>query len=79
MSNDCRIVDSIFGRYVVSLLGGFSINNIEIKVGTISGYLSAVKNHYKAHSYDKPCLKGDNSDADRLLREQKEFEGASAE
>jgi len=78
LSNDRRVVNEIIGRYVVFLLSGFSINNLEIQVGTISGYLDAVNEHYETHGYDKPYVKGDNSDADQLLREQKKFESGSA-
>ena len=78
MSNDRRIVNEILGRYVVFLLSGFSIKDIDLKVGTIVGYLGAVNEHYDAHGYDKPYAKDDNSDADKLLKEQKKFEGPSS-
>ena len=78
MSNDRHIVNTIIGRYAVFMLSGFNITNIKIKVGTIRGYLSAVNDHYEAHGYEKPYVKGDKSDADKLLSEQKKFEGKSA-
>ena len=78
MSNDRRVVNDILGRYVVFLLSGFNINNIDIRVGTIKGYLDAINDHYENNGYDKPYAKDDNSDADKLLREQKKFKGASA-
>ena len=77
LSNDRRVVNTIIGRYAVFMLSGFNITNIEIKVGTIRGYLSAVNDHYEAHGYEKPYVKGDKSDADKLLSEQKKIEGAS--
>ena len=78
MSNDRRVVNDILGRYVVFLLSGFNINNIDIRVGTIKGYLDAINDHYENNGYDKPYAKDDNSDADKILREQKKFEDASA-
>ena len=71
-------MNSILGRYIVRFLSHFSIKNIKVKVGTIKGYLGAVNDHYEAHSYDKPYVKDDNSDVDKLLCEQKKFEGAPA-
>ena len=78
LSNDRIVVNEIIGRYVVFLLSGFSIKNIELRVGTISGYLAAVNEHYEDRGYDKPYSKDDNSDADKLLREQKKFETGSS-
>ena len=42
LTNNRRLINTLFGRYVVFLMSGFTIKDIPILVGTIQGYLDVV-------------------------------------
>ena len=65
------------------LLDGFTIQNnvkqdAKILVGTIKGYLAAVNKHYRMKGYHEPFDAKDESDASKLLKEQKKYEDEPA-
>ena len=74
LTNDREKTDEIMGRYVSFLLDGYTLNNIPIAVDTILGYMRAVNEYYKKHRFNPPFDKKDETDAARLLVEQKKYE-----
>lgn len=79
MSNNYLITNEIIGSYATFLLSGFTIRvdkkeNASIIVSTIKGYLRVVNQHYRVNGFREPYAPKDESDADRLLREQEKFE-----
>jgi len=56
------------------LLSGHTIKDIEIKTGTIKGYMDVINKYYKQHNFNEPFDPESDSGAARLLREQKKFE-----
>ena len=75
LTNDVATTNDIMLRYVVYLLDGFTIKNIPIQVETIKGYMRCVNLLYHDHALDLPWDQASDSDAAKLLRSQKTFEG----
>ena len=76
MTDDVTFTDEIMERYVIFLLEGFTIQNIKIKADTIYGYMLCVNAYYKKYRCNPPYDKKTETAAAKLLKNQKDFEGA---
>jgi hypothetical protein len=85
LSNNYYVTNEILGRYTVFLLSGYTLQittkdlpDAKVVVSTIKMYLRVVNAHYKKNGYRAPFDPDTDSDAAKLLREQKKFETAPA-
>ena len=75
LTNDVATTNDIMLRYIIYLLEAFTIKSIFIVVGTITGYMSSVNDHYKGQGLICPWDYKSDSQAALLLRSQSRFEG----
>ena len=78
MSDDKAVTDVIIERYALHLLNGNSINNTPILVGTIFHYMTAVNDYYKTNRRHPPFDRKGDTNANKLLNKQKEYEDVAA-
>ena len=74
LTSDPDITDDIMTRYVTFLLSGHSILGIEIMADTVDTYLRVVNTYYKNNNCRQPYDKKSDSDAARLVKDQKKAE-----
>ena len=79
MSDDKAVTDVIIERYALHLLNGNSINNTPILVGTIFHYMTAVNDYYKTNRRHPPFDRKGDTNANKLLNKQKEYEDVAAD
>ncbi len=65
-------------KYMVFLLSGHTIKNIDIKVGMICGYMGVVNTYFVRNNCIPPFNPRSKSDAAVLLLEQESFENDPA-
>jgi hypothetical protein len=78
LTDDVLVTDEIMTNYILFLLSGHSIKDIEIRASTIKNYLKVVNEYYRLKKLPAPFDHKSKSDAANLLREQEKFESDPA-
>jgi hypothetical protein len=74
LTNDVAVTDDIMTNYMTFLLSGHTIKDIEIRSGTIKGYMRAVNGYYVANNCSPPFNAKSKSEAALLLLAQEDYE-----